>query len=102
MKSCPYCAEQIQETAQVCPHCKRAISGGQSGVPVASRGKPSGVAKVFWVVSIVCAVLGGIVGIGGVAAASGAPQEASAAAIGCLITIAPYVFARGIDELTRR
>ena len=58
-------------------------------MPVASRGKPSGVAKVFWAVSIVCAVLGGIVGVGGVAAASGARQEASAAAIGCLITIAP-------------
>jgi hypothetical protein len=59
------------------------------------------VAKFFWVISLIAALLGAGVGFLGFAAANGAPQEAAAAAAGCLVVIAPYVFARAIDELLR-
>ena len=61
----------------------------------------SGVAKVFYVISMLAALVGGAIGILGSLMANGAPQEAAAAAIGCLIVIGPYVFARGIDKVTR-
>ena len=33
MKTCPHCAEQIQNAARVCPHCrsKLGVSNGQIG-----------------------------------------------------------------------
>jgi hypothetical protein len=56
---------------------------------------------VFWGISLLASVAGGFVGFVSVVSASGAPQEAAGAAIACLIVIAPYVFARGIEGLLR-
>src|SRR5690348_8096012 len=101
MERCPFCAEEIPTGSAFCPQCQRSL------IPVAGdvvQNKPqrtSGLAKIFWVVSLLASIAGGLVGFGGVAAANGAPQEAAAAAIGCLVVIAPYVFARGIEALTR-
>jgi hypothetical protein len=60
-----------------------------------------GVATFFWVISMLASILGGLIGVGGSLLANGAPQEAAAAAIGCIVVIAPYVFARAVDELTK-
>jgi hypothetical protein len=101
MQTCPFCAELIPDSATVCAHCQHDVV---SGVVIAQRtslGKKSGVAGFFWIVAQLSAVLGGLVGIGGSFLANGAPQEAAAAAMGCIIVIAPYVFARAVSELTR-
>lgn len=50
---------------------------------------------------MLAACAGGFVGFITIVGASGAPQEAAGAAIGCLIVIVPYVFARSIDEIIR-
>jgi hypothetical protein len=102
MKKCPFCAEEIPDNAVVCSHCNRSVgsTGAPAGTAAVRRGaKP--VARVFWVLSLIASLVGGFIGVAGVAAANGAPQEAAAAAMGCLIVIAPYAFARGIDALTR-
>jgi RNA polymerase subunit RPABC4/transcription elongation factor Spt4 len=104
LERCPHCAELVQRTDKVCPHCQRQLGGKamlSASATVPATGRASGVGKVFYVISMLAALVGSVVGIGGVAAAQGAPQEAAAAAIGCLIVIAPYVFARGVDEITR-
>jgi hypothetical protein len=104
MESCPHCGGVIDSLDKTCPHCQRGLTGkamlSQTYV-TETRARSRTVAKIFWVVSILCTMVGVVIGIGGVAAASGAPQEAAAAAIGCLIVVAPYVFARGVDELIR-
>jgi hypothetical protein len=59
------------------------------------------VAKIFWVISLLAVPLGGFIGFVSIASANGAPQEAAGAAIALLVVIAPYVFARAVDELIR-
>jgi hypothetical protein len=59
------------------------------------------VVKVCWIGAVAGAALGAFVGYVAIASASGAPQEAAGAAIGCLTVIAPYVFARSVQELLR-
>lgn len=62
----------------------------------------SGAARFFWSFSILAAILGGLFGFLGFVFAKGAPQEAAAAAMGCMVAIVPYCVARAVDELTRR
>ena len=62
--------------------------------------RKTGASRFFWSVSLITSLLGGIFGVIGILAANGAPQEAAAAAMGCLMAIAPYVLARAVDELT--
>jgi hypothetical protein len=115
---CPFCAEVIDRTDQVCPHCQKRLAGRAllaetSGAPrsaipptaavgmVALRSRPSGIAKLFWGVSTLASLVGGVGGLLMFGAASSAPQEAAAAAVACLVVIAPYTLARAVDELTR-
>jgi hypothetical protein len=63
--------------------------------------EPSRIAQVMWVFTLLTSLGGGAVGAAGVLFANGAPQQAAAAAVGCLIVIAPYAFARAVAELTR-
>jgi hypothetical protein len=79
--------------------------GWQSAAPsaayvVAQQRNPV-VAKIFWVVSMLAALVAGLFGFVTVTLANGAPQEAAGAAVACLIAIVPYVFARGVQELLR-
>jgi len=58
--------------------------------------------KFLWVISAMGAILGGVVTFIGVAAANGAPQEASAAAIGMAFAVIPYCLARAASEFGRQ
>ncbi len=104
-EKCPYCAEGIQPTDRTCPSCGRSLAGKALLSPYEAttqkRRSSRTVARIFWVISLLAAVLGGLIGVAGVAGASGAPQEAAAAGIGLLIVVAPYVFARSVDEIIR-
>jgi hypothetical protein len=60
--------------------------------------KSSKIAKFFWILTMIGSVIGGFIVITGVANASGAPQEASAAAIGVAFAVIPYCFARAVSE----
>ena len=107
MARCAYCAMPLQPNDTECPECRRPVPPAMltalpdRSVPATAVARPSGIARFFWFVSLLMAAFGGYVGIMGVITASGAPQEAAAAAIGCLIAIPPYVGARAVDALTR-
>jgi hypothetical protein len=59
------------------------------------------IAKFFWVVAIVGAILGGILVMATMAGANGAPQEAAGAAMACAFCIIPYVLARASEGLAK-
>jgi hypothetical protein len=118
VRKCRFCEKEIQDASTVCEHCGRDLFPGRAPVavapaepvapayvppapPIAVRSRASAIAILFHVISMLCAVVGGSIGLIGVVFSKGAPQEAAAAAIGCLIVIAPYVFARGVDAVTR-
>jgi len=58
------------------------------------------VAKIIWAIAMLCSLAGGFFGIMDYANATSAPQQAAAAAIGCLIAVAPYTFARAVEALS--
>ncbi len=95
MKKCPFCAEDVAATAASCPHCERSFAiRPLFAENVSARPPRSAISKLFWVISLLASAAGVLTGLGGVAAAAGAPQEAAAAAIACLVVIGPYAFAR--------
>jgi hypothetical protein len=55
--------------------------------------------KTLWLLTIVGCFVGGLIGMVGVVAAKGAPQEASAAAIAVACAVIPYCLARAVSEL---
>jgi len=56
-------------------------------------------AKFMWVVTIIMSLIGAVVGFGGMFAATSAPQEAAAAAMGLTCAVVPYCIARAFTEL---
>lgn len=54
----------------------------------------------LWALTIIGSVLGGLVSVVGVLAATGAPQEAAAAAIGVACAVIPYCLARAVSEIS--
>jgi hypothetical protein len=115
MRKCRFCQQDIEDAARACVHCGRDLFGGHTiaaadapSVPrqeLSQRGAvrpaPSRFAHVMWGLSMAASIIGGLVGGLGIVGASGAPQEAAAAAIGCLIAIAPYTFARAVEKLAK-
>lgn len=61
--------------------------------------RPRYFAIFVWVLSILASLAGGAFGVLGFLFAKSAPQEASAAAIGCLLVVAPYAIARGVQAI---
>ena len=63
MRPCPYCAEEISESATICPYCRMDVSGGappRPGVGAAYAPPPPRTSSSnTWV--IVLAVLGGVI-----------------------------------------
>lgn len=57
---------------------------------------------LFWVLALLSATAGLVIGVGGFLLANGAPQEASAAATGLLVAVAPYTMARAVEKLALR
>jgi len=56
-------------------------------------------AKFMWGVTIFMSLIGAVVGYGGMYAATSAPQEAAAAAMGLTCAVIPYCIARAFTEL---
>jgi hypothetical protein len=57
--------------------------------------------KFLWVMTAIGSVLGGFVMLIGVGGATGAAQEASAAAIGLSMAVIPYCLARAASEMSK-
>ncbi len=55
--------------------------------------------KLLWVLTIIGSVIGGLIVCAGVLGASGAPQEAAAAAMGVAFAVIPYCLARAVSEI---
>ncbi|MBC3421781.1 hypothetical protein [Pseudomonas sp. RW3S2] len=56
-------------------------------------------AKFMWVVTIIMSLIGAIIGFTGMHAATSAPQEAAAAAMGLAWAVIPYCIAKALTEL---
>jgi len=54
----------------------------------------------FWVITILCSLVGALVAFIGVSAANGAPQEAASAAMGMAFAVIPYCLARAVSEIS--
>jgi len=54
---------------------------------------------MLWLFTIAGCLLGALVGIVGVLAAKGAPQQASAGAIAVACAVLPYCLARAVSEI---
>ena len=55
--------------------------------------------KVLWVLTLLAAMAGALLGVAGILEAKGAPQEASAAAIALAIAVIPYCFTRACEKV---
>lgn len=54
----------------------------------------------FWIITILCSLIGALVAFVGVSEANGAPQEAAAAAMGIAFVVIPYCLARAVSEIS--
>jgi hypothetical protein len=107
--NCPHCGNTVSSTDQRCKECARGLSGrdlladAAAVATVRSVGAraASAAAKICYVFALLGAVLGTFDMANGLANATGAPQQAAAAAMGAAYAVIPYVFARAVDELTR-
>ncbi len=75
-----------------------------SPAPAAPEAAPTGakgLAKFFYAMSVLSALLGGAFGSLEYLLATSAPQQGAAAAMACASAIVPYVIARSLDGLDR-
>lgn len=56
--------------------------------------------RFIWLAVLLCAIGSGVLGMAGIAMASGAPQEAAAAAMAAAGAVIPYCFARACQALS--
>ena len=57
--------------------------------------------RVLWVVTIICAAIGGFFFVSVIKSANGAPQEAAGAAMALCMAVIPYVISRAVSELNK-
>lgn len=57
--------------------------------------------KVLWILTIVFSVFGGLIFVGTMKSANGAPQEAAGAAVSLCLAVIPYVISRAVSELKK-
>ena len=57
--------------------------------------------KFLWSLTIVGSILGALAIAVGVTSATGAPQEAAAAAVGIALAVIPYCLARAVSEMKK-
>lgn len=69
---------------------------------IAPRAKASGIALFAWASTLICTCGAALYAAVALSAATGAPQQAAAAAIACAAVIIPYVFSRALDRITQR
>ena len=62
MKKCPYCAEEIQDEAVVCKHCKKDLVENPTGRHIRPSGKVAKWGLVFLVITFVMAGIQGAMG----------------------------------------
>ena len=68
---------------------------------VAEAAASRGFLKLAWIASLLGGMTAAMIGYIALYVAEGAPQQTAAAAIACLVAVAPYVIARSVQELAR-
>lgn len=56
--------------------------------------------EFLWIIAMLSALIGGALDLFGFVLASGAPQEAAAAAGACMCAIVPYCIARAAESIS--
>jgi hypothetical protein len=64
--------------------------------------KKSPVVAFFWLLCLFASIVAGLFTLWAMHKATSAPQEAAAAAMGCVMVIIPYVFTRAVEGLASR
>ncbi len=106
---CPKCGAEFGTDDETCPRCnfdpsKTPTTKGDpvssSDTTAAQTGSKSGVASLFWGITLAGAVVAGVVAVAGFTNAQSAPQEAAAAGMAVAIAVIPYIFARAVQQLS--
>lgn len=105
---CPKCGYDTPPGASRCEQCGQGLSGrallaadASGPTQTAPRHGASVLARICYGFTLLGAVIGTLDMVSGLTNATGAPQQAAAAAMGAAYAVIPYVFARAVDELTR-
>jgi uncharacterized membrane protein YvbJ len=98
---CQKCGAQLPQDAVFCPACGTNQQQVAAASVTALRRPQADTCflRGLWVIAFLGAIFGAFVVFFGVVNANGAPQEASAAAIGIAMAVIPYCIARATSEL---